>query len=62
MTIKRRRYNKTGFLIIISKMAQKSQESEPYIGPRSFKAVLEDKIRFFGRDEDTEDILDTGYV
>jgi len=28
---------------------------EPYIGPRSFKRETEDRLRFFGRDADTDE-------
>jgi hypothetical protein len=33
------------------------QSFEPYIGPRSFKREIEDRLRFFGRDAETKEIV-----
>jgi len=33
------------------------QSLEPYVGPRSFRRDIEDQLRFFGRDAETEEIV-----
>ena len=33
------------------------QEESPYVGPRPFKRILDDQKRFFGRDEETKQII-----
>jgi WD40 repeat protein len=38
-------------------MAAESPELEPFVGPRPFRRTEEDRIRFFGRDRETEEIV-----
>ena len=38
-------------------MESKTETLNPYVGPRSFKLELSDQIRFFGRNNETEDII-----
>jgi hypothetical protein len=46
------------YALRLSSRPEASQNgNEPYIGPRSFKRTSEDQRRFFGRDEEADEIL-----
>jgi hypothetical protein len=38
-------------------MAAESPELEPFVGPRPFRRTEQDRVRFFGRDRETEEIV-----
>jgi hypothetical protein len=43
---------------LLEKIIDVADESlEPYVGPRSFRRDIEDQLRFFGRDAETEEIV-----
>jgi len=45
----------------LSVTRQEKEEWNPYVGPRPFRRDLDDQNRFFGRDEETEQILSLIY-
>ena len=36
---------------------EQEKQLEPYVGPRSFGRTVEDQARFFGRNQETEEII-----
>ncbi|MGC1927950.1 MAG: hypothetical protein WA667_03175, partial [Candidatus Nitrosopolaris sp.] len=44
-------------LKLSTQLGASQKGEEPYIGPRSFRRTAEDTIRFFGRDEETDEIV-----